>query len=158
MKPEELLYLEAELLDEGRFQDWLELLAPTLRYWAPVRADLPRDLELAGEALRLPLFDEDKPSLLLRVRRLGTGLAWCEHPPTRSRRLIGNIRAAELGDGYWRLRSNFIVCKNRSEADDSLLSGTRDDRWHCDLEGRWLLHERRILVDQRRVENLTLFL
>jgi hypothetical protein len=33
---EEFLYQEAELLDERRYEDWLELLADDVRYWMPM--------------------------------------------------------------------------------------------------------------------------
>jgi 3-phenylpropionate/cinnamic acid dioxygenase small subunit len=152
----ELLYHEAHLLDSGRFHDWLELLAPGLRYWAPVRADLPRDDEAGGEAGRLLLFDETRESLALRVRRLDTGLAWSEIPATRTRRLIGNIVHRDEGDGRVGVRSNFIVFRSRSPGDETILAGAREDLWS--RAGRWLLCERRIIVDHRSVENMSLFL
>lgn len=152
-----VLYLEAQLLDEGRFADWLHLLAPDLRYWAPVRADLARADEQAGEAGRLPLFDETRETLALRVQRLSTGLAWSETPPTRTCRLVGNVTADDDGDGRLLVRSNLIVFRGRSPGDDVLLAGARQDRWSRDGES-WLLHERRILLVQRLVENLSILL
>jgi 3-phenylpropionate/cinnamic acid dioxygenase small subunit len=34
---EEFFYQEAELLDERRYEEWLELLADDVRYWMPMR-------------------------------------------------------------------------------------------------------------------------
>jgi 3-phenylpropionate/cinnamic acid dioxygenase small subunit len=152
----DLLYQEAELLDAGRYDDWLVLLAPDLRYWAPSRADLSRAVEEAGEADRLALFDENRDSLVLRIKRLATGLAWSEIPPTRTRRLIGNVRC-EAGSGErLQVRSNFLVWRSRSPGGESILAGARHDVWS--RSPQWQLHERKIVLDQRTVENLSLLL
>ena len=37
---EELLYHEAELLDERRFAEWLHLLTDDIRYWMPMRRNV----------------------------------------------------------------------------------------------------------------------
>ena len=42
---ESLLIDEYWLLDNGRFEDWLELMSDDIRYWAPVRENLGRDEE-----------------------------------------------------------------------------------------------------------------
>ena len=36
---EQFYYTEAELLDEGRFTDWLDLLDDDLDYWMPTRTN-----------------------------------------------------------------------------------------------------------------------
>ena len=122
----------------------------------PVRADLPRTDEQAGEAGRLPLFDETRETLALRVQRLSTGLAWSEIPPTRSCRLVGNVTVDDDGSGRLLVHTNLIVFRSRSPGDDVLVAGAREDRWSRSGES-WLLHERRILLTQRLVENLSIF-
>lgn len=153
---ERLLFHEADLLDSGRFQEWLALMAPELRYWAPVRAAVSRKDERDGEATRLPLFDETKGSLGLRVSRLETGIAWIDVPPTRTRRLISNIMADRDDDGSVRVKSNFVVFRSRGRGEEWFAVGCREDRW-IQAPG-WLLKERKILLDQSTVENLPLFL
>jgi 3-phenylpropionate/cinnamic acid dioxygenase small subunit len=153
---EQLLYREADLLDSGQFHQWLELLAPDVRYWAPVRCDVARASERANETNRLPLFDETRESLMLRVQRLDTGLAWSEIPATRTRRMIGNVRCDDLGAGRIRVFSNFLLFRSRSPIDETLMSGAREDVWS--QPGQWLLRERKITIDHRVVENMSLFL
>lgn len=153
---ERLLYHEADLLDSGRFQEWLALMAPELRYWAPVRAAVARKDEKDGEATRLPLFDETKASLGLRVSRLETGIAWVDVPPTRTRRFISNIIADRDDDGTVRVKSNFVVFRSRGRGEEWFAVGCREDRWF--QAAGWLLQERKILLDQSTVENLPLFL
>ena len=40
---EELLYREAELLDERRFEDWLDLFTEDARYFMPMRRNVPAE-------------------------------------------------------------------------------------------------------------------
>jgi 3-phenylpropionate/cinnamic acid dioxygenase small subunit len=153
---EQLLYREAHLLDSGRFQEWLELLAPDLRYWAPVRAEVHRAQERENEASRLPLFDETKASLALRISRLDTGLAWVENPATRTRRFVANIVVEEEAGGLVHVRSNLMLFRSRSFADETILVGCREDKWS--RSDAWLLRERKILIDHCTVENMSLLL
>src|SRR5262245_12930272 len=151
-----LLYHEAHLLDSGLYHEWLALLAPDVRYWAPVRADVPRSEEKASESSRLPLFDETKASLTLRISRLETGLAWVDIPPTRTRRFVSNITSDREADGFLRVRSNFILFRSRGFGEEWIVVGCREDRWLA--SDGWLLKERKILVDHCTIENMPLFL
>jgi hypothetical protein len=48
---EQFLYVEAELLDDGRFHEWLDLFADDVRYWMPTRYNRTRrerDREFSG--------------------------------------------------------------------------------------------------------------
>jgi 3-phenylpropionate/cinnamic acid dioxygenase small subunit len=152
---EQLLYKEAYLLDSIRFSEWLELLAPELRYWAPARAQLSREEERRDEANRLALFDETKASLALRISRLHTSLAWVESPTTRTRRFITNIMAEEANDIVC-VRSNFMLFRSRNFTDETILVGCREDKWH--KSDNWLLRERKILIDHCTVENMSLLI
>jgi 3-phenylpropionate/cinnamic acid dioxygenase small subunit len=152
----QLLFHEAHLLDTGLYQEWLKLLAPDLRYWAPVRAVVARSDEGETEASRLPLFDETKASLGLRISRLETGLAWVDLPHTRTRRFISNITAEAGAGDLIRVRSNFLLFRSRSFAEDWFVVGCREDRWL--RSASWLLKERKIILDHCTVENMPLFL
>ena len=153
---EQLLFREAHLLDTGEFRQWLELLASDLRYWAPVRAEVHRKLESEDEAIRLPLFDETKTSLTLRINRLDTGFAWVENPSTRSRRFVTNIVIVKETGNLVHVRSNLLVFRSRSFADETILVGCREDKWR--KSEHWLLQERKILIDHCTVENMSLLL
>jgi 3-phenylpropionate/cinnamic acid dioxygenase small subunit len=153
---EKLLYHEAHLLDSGMFHDWLKLMAPDVRYWAPVRAEVTRKQEADSEDRRLPLFDETRASLELRVSRLDTGLAWVEIPPTRTRRFISNVHAEPDADGVLRVRSNFIVFRSRGFTEQWMVVGCREDRWT--KSEAWLLRERKITLDHCTLDNLSILL
>ena len=48
---EQFLYHEAELLDERRYEEWLTLFTDDVRYWMPMRRNVPHD-ESAREFTR----------------------------------------------------------------------------------------------------------
>jgi 3-phenylpropionate/cinnamic acid dioxygenase small subunit len=160
---EQFLYLEAELLDDRRFEEWLDLLTDDVRYWMPTRtirttAEMSQSV---GRPTDVALFDDDKDSLVLRVKRLGTGMAWAEEPPSFTRRIVGNIRVATLTDApdEVEVKSNFIFYRNRLRTEEVLLTGTRTDRLRRG-NAELSIAARMILLDQSVVlaKSITSFL
>jgi len=152
----QLLYLEAELLDTGRYEEWLSLLAPDVLYTAPVPCDVA--LEAApgsaatalwpddddDDALRLRLFHDDRRLLELRVRKIRTGLLQAENPPSRTVRLIGNVQVlAEVAPGEHPVHSAFVLHRQRRQRQSETLAGHRLDRWRRAPDG-WQLVRREI--------------
>ena len=159
---EQLLYREARLLDERRFQAWLELFTDDVRYWAPVRStryprrskaiamlapDRHEEDEL-GKATDLAIFDETKETLTRRIARLDTGMAWGEDPPSRTRHLISNIEV-EPGatEAELVVHSNFLVFRSRGETDQDTYVGGRQDTLR-NVDGAWKIARRTIVLDQ----------
>lgn len=146
------LYHEAELLDEGCFDEWLELLTDDIVYEAPVR--LTKELGQGGQSAFTATgnqyhFLENRYTLQLRVDRLKTDFAWAEDPPSRTRRFVSNVRVIE-GESPEKIevRSYLLLYRNRSdESDADLISAERRDDFLYDLEG-WRLDRRFILIDQ----------
>ncbi len=147
-----LYFDEANLLDEGRFVDWLEFFDDDLFYWAPTRTNRLRrqqalSIAAPGEAA---FYEEDKASLVWRIRRFDSGMAWAEDPPSRSRHLITNltVRHAEL-EGETEIveaRTNFLVYRTRLEREENTFVGTRTDLLRR-TDGGWKVFDRRILLD-----------
>lgn len=105
---------EAELLDDRRYRDWLGLLADDLTYIAPVRSTRRSDGRV--EEQRMRWFDDDRRSLELRVRRLETDVNWAEEPPSRTRRLVGNVRVRQGPEPQTvAVRNNLLLTRNRGE-------------------------------------------
>lgn len=121
--------LEAEFLDDGRFADWLEMLADDLHYWAPIRSNRLRrqqalSIAAPGESA---FYDETRDSLAWRIRRYDSGMAWAEDPPSRTRHLVSNVSARERSDGLLQVRSAFIVYRNRLHTEVDIYAGGRND-------------------------------
>ena len=92
------LYFEAELLDDWRFRDWLILIDEGMEYTMPTQSNaLTRDRLKSISPPTNFYFCENKAQLEQRVRRLETGMAWAEEPPSRTRHIVTNIRVAATG-------------------------------------------------------------
>jgi benzoate/toluate 1,2-dioxygenase beta subunit len=87
MRPvSDLLFLEASLLDDRHYDDWLELYAEELEYWVPIR---PGQTSPHNE---VSIFYEDRAALEFRVKRLLHPDIHVQIPPSRTCRQITNIR------------------------------------------------------------------
>ncbi len=144
---EHFLYREAELLDSGKFEQWLELLTDDITYEMPVR--LTRERDHPDASSEMAHFSEDRHTLELRVKRLKTDYAWAEDPPSRTRHFISNIRVDTTQDpNEVKARSYFLVYRSRGAATDvDLISGERLDLLRK-VQGNWKLARRMIIVDQ----------
>jgi 3-phenylpropionate/cinnamic acid dioxygenase small subunit len=158
---EQFLYTEAALLDDGRFHEWLGILAADVHYWMPTRYNRTRR-EREHEFSKpneVAFFDEDKSSLAMRVKRLDTGMAWAEDPPSRTRHLVTNvqIRPRSAVDEY-DVTSSFLLYRTRLETDLNLFAGRREDVLRKSRDG-WRIARRKILLDQNVVlaKNLSVF-
>lgn len=156
---EDLYHLEAELLDERRWEEWLELFAPEVEYFAPIRVHK----KSPGNDIidELGHFDDTFGSLALRVKRLRTDVAWAEDPPSLTRRLVTNLRIRPAEEsGHYDVRTNFLLFRSRGDLGaHDLVVGERQDRLRPDGE-RLLISRRRILIDQASLgtKNLGVFL
>lgn len=146
----DFLYLEADLLDEHRFHEWLDLLADDMRYIAPTHESVQGGAHANGDVdpgeLAYRLFNEDKPSLAMRVKRLDTGLAHVETPPSVTRRLISNVRVLQAQGEEVEVGSNFHVYQAH-DVQESHFIGRRVDRLRGQL-GSWKLARRAIYMAQ----------
>ena len=150
------LYHEAEVLDEGRFEEWLDLMTDDVQYRAPAR--LSRERATPGDRSHdMQHFWDDRETLTLRVRRLRTDFAWAEDPPSRTRHFITNVRIASDGrDDELDVRSNVLVYRNRGDTGEhELVSGERRDTLRR-VGGAWRLARREFLIDQASLANKNL--
>lgn len=165
---QQFLYREARLLDERRFNDWMALLADDIHYWVPTRQNrgqsrtdgsLDVERELSGPE-ELAFFDENKLTLVGRVVRLGTGQAWGENPPSRTRRFVTNIEI-ERGDAADELQvhSNLLLYRSRRAEDEHWFVAGRDDLLRR-AAGSFQLARRKVILDSSVLlsPNLSLFL
>jgi 3-phenylpropionate/trans-cinnamate dioxygenase beta subunit len=92
------------------------------------------------------------------VKRLATGQAWAEEPPSRTRRLVTNLRIEEAAGGI-RALSNLLLYRTRHDADVQIFVASRDDVLRRDGERDWLIARRTIVLDATTVpgHNLSVF-
>ena len=141
------LYFEAQLLDEGRLHDWLDLLTKDIDYKAPVR--ITREKSVGNPfSDKTFFFSETYGSLDLRITRLDSEYAWADDPPSRTRRNISNIRMEQSNkkDEYG-VRSNLMLFRSRGDTVSyDLLSGERHDTLR-NVQGKLKLAKRLVLLD-----------
>lgn len=158
---EQFLYAEAEMLDEGDMHAWVALFTDDVRYVMPTRTNrLRRERgQEVGKETDLAYFDDDKGSLQARVKRLDTGMAWAEDPPSRTRHLVTNVRVTPLEtEGEYAVRCCFFLYRTRLRTDENLFVGRRHDVLRRTPEGLRIAR-REILLDQNVIlaKNLSVF-
>lgn len=123
------LALEARLLDEERYQEWLDLFTEDATYWMPGIENRSRS-DHAGtyERERMAYFDDTKEDLRSRVIRLTAPTAWAEDPPTRHLHVVSNIEVEPaLDPETWLVRSVFINYRGHQSIGAETVYGRRAD-------------------------------
>ncbi len=147
---EQFLYREARLLDDRLYTEWLGLLADDCTYLVPTRENVQavrgkppvtREDEVAGVAY----FEDDKLTLIAKALRLGTGTAWGENPPSRTRRLVSNVEVARGGaPDELLVHSNLVLHRSRRVDEVAQFVGQRRDVLRQTEKG--LLLAKRVVV------------
>jgi 3-phenylpropionate/cinnamic acid dioxygenase small subunit len=163
---EEFLYQEAELLDERRFEEWLDLFTEDTRYWMPIRRNVKfgeSEREFTREGQDINWFDEGKGTLERRVSQILTGVHWAEEPLSRICHMVSNVQlleatptaedAAEVA-----LKCRFLIYRNRVQTETDFLIGKREDVLRKE-DGGWKIAQRKVILDQNVLlaKNLTFF-
>jgi 3-phenylpropionate/cinnamic acid dioxygenase small subunit len=163
---EDILYREAELLDERRYEEWLDLFTDDARYWMPMRRNVPSDeleREFTREGVDVNWFDEGKDTLTRRVKQIRTGIHWAEQPPSRICHMVSNVQIVDASPPgpaptEVAVKSRFLLYRNRVETETDFLVGKREDVWRR-VNGDWRIARRKIILDQNVLlaKNLTFF-
>jgi 3-phenylpropionate/cinnamic acid dioxygenase small subunit len=146
---QQFLIREARLLDDRRFEEWLELFTDDAIYWMPGRTNPWRSGEVADSVTKpgeLAIFEDTKSTLTTRVARLRTGLAWGEEPPSRTRHLITNVEVTERSPSELLVRSNFLVYRAQLELDKDFFVGSREDTLRR-AGGGWKIAKRTLRME-----------
>lgn len=119
---ESFLIYEARLLDDGFFDDWVDLFTPDARYWVPSQPDQPDPFETVS------LMYDDRRLLETRVRRLSDPRIYSQEPRSRTSRLVTNVTIEPAtGDPGVLLRSKFLLVEYRRD-EQRLFAGTYEHR------------------------------
>jgi 3-phenylpropionate/cinnamic acid dioxygenase small subunit len=164
---EEFLYQEADLLDQRRFREWLDLLAEDLVYFMPIRRNVKFGQHAEKENTRqgegISWFDEDKWTLGKRVDQILTGVHYAEEPLSRVTHMVSNVRLLDVqpsvDDAHEvTVGCRFLVFQNRVEYEQYTFIGRRTDvlRRHGDT---WLIARRELILEQNVLlaKNLSIF-
>ncbi len=158
---EQFLYAEAELLDQRRFDDWLDLFAEDARYWMPMRRNVKfgeQERENTREGEEIAWFDEGKETLIQRVQQIHTGIHWAEEPLSRVCHMVSNVQLLKVDGREVTVKSRFLVYRSRVETETDFFVGKREDVLRRVGES-WKIARRAIFLDQNVLlaKNLTIF-
>ena len=115
---EVFLYHEVRLLDERRFEEWMDLFSEDGYYWVPTQPDAEDPYSAVS------LFFDDREIMETRIRRLRHPRIYSDDPPARTRHLVSNVTLLEAkGEaGEYLVSSSFIMIEYR-EGDQRLFGG-----------------------------------
>ena len=170
---EQWYYREARMLDSREYKKWLALCAPEIRYVVPGRSNPLVDNRLRGEeemisidrelegrdSQGLPIRDESLPYLMLRVERAYKPNSWAENPPSRTRRLVGNIEITTRPENQFAVHSAFHLHWARPGSARFLYAGQRRDtlvRAEGGAHGDLRILRREVVLDMADIEYPTL--
>src|SRR6266478_3609933 len=137
---EELLYREADMLDEWRLEELLEMLTDDAIYQIP-STDAPE-----GDARNtLYIIADDALRIRSRVKQLLGKSAWAESPHSRTRRMITNVRVPGADGDSIAVTANFAVYRMRYETVDTYVG--RYDYRLAYFGNELKIRERRAILD-----------
>lgn len=153
---EAFFFLEADLLDNRIYQQWLELLDEQIVYFMPMRRNVPLrhdptdEYTVAGSGIHW--FEDDKWTLTKRVEQIETGLHYAEEPLSRITHMVSNVRIVDAEPDVATAQtvsvtSRFLVYQNRIDYDTSTFVGRRNDRLKRHGES-WRVLRREIVLEQ----------
>lgn len=159
---ERFLYHEAELLDERRFSEWIDLIADDIHYHVPQRRNVKfgeQERENSDPESEISWFDEGKATLAGRVRQINTGLHWAEEPLSRVCHMVSNVEVLDVQGDEVKVKSRFLVYRNRLLDEVDLFVGKREDTLRRDAETGWKIAKRTVILDQNVLlaKNITVF-
>jgi p-cumate 2,3-dioxygenase subunit beta len=137
---EEFLYEEAALLDAWRLREWLALLTDDATYEIPA-TDTPD----GDSRTSLFIVADNIERIRSRVNQLLGKAAWAENPPSRTRRLISNVRILAVDGDTIRVTANFVVYRMRVEQVDTYVG--RSEYTLVRRDGALRIQRRRAILD-----------
>lgn len=154
----QFLVHEAALLDDNCMEEWLDLLSEDISYKVPIRQTRHRREDPhPPDAWHMK---ENMASLKMRVARLATKSAWGEDPPSRTRRLIGNLRATAPNNTTINATSNILIYYGRGDVSEhTILAAERHDVLRRSSDGL-RLRRREVLLSHATlpVQSLGIFI
>ncbi len=104
----QLLCLQGRLLDEQRWDDWLNLFRENCEYWVPAWVSETRLTEQPDSEVSLIYYDL-RSRLADRVWRVGSGQSVANDPMPRTCHTVSNVAVDEASPDAIRLFSCFRV-------------------------------------------------
>jgi benzoate/toluate 1,2-dioxygenase subunit beta len=104
------IFLEAQLADESRWDEWEDLLDDDMHYWVPINeVD-----DLSG--LDPSIINDNRSRLATRLRQLRTGTRHSQAPKSVMRRMLSNIVVRRTSPNTFEIGANFVVYEYQNQS------------------------------------------
>jgi p-cumate 2,3-dioxygenase subunit beta len=114
LRVEELLWHEADLLDQWRLDEWLALFTDDAHYYVPP-SDVDGDTADPDTSLFYIMDDRNRMNeRVIRLKKIG---AHSEQPRSKVRHLVSNVRVSREGS-LIKARSSFAVWRSKDITSD----------------------------------------
>ena len=109
---EQFLYRQAECLDTGDWQGFIDLFAADGMYWMPAEPS-----QTTGDGVP-SIFYEDRDLMTVRMRRIGHPRAWSQKTEWGTNHVVSNVRIekTDAATGEIVVRSRFHMMEFRNDA------------------------------------------
>jgi len=135
----------ADCIDDGRFEDWLDLFAENATYKVVARENVELGLPAAMVLCTNKNMIRDRIAALLGAAK---------YNPHYDRHVVSRVRVKPRADGEWDLSASYAVFQTSQEGRSSLFSvGRYADRVRMQ-DGRLLFCEKKVVVDTFAIPGL----
>ncbi len=140
---EEILFAEALALDEQRWNDWLAMLHPQVKYWVPAWNQGVRCTADPASELSL-IYYADRRGLEDRVKRISSGRSAASMPLKRTSHIVANVTVIDADEQTLKVHSAFHVdtYDSRSKEIHPLFGRQTHVLSRQDTGNTWLITER----------------
>ena len=145
---EDFLYHEAALLDDWKLDAWQNLLTDDAAYYVP-----PNDQLDSDHRSTLFIVADDRERIRQRIIRINDPNCHAEFPKSRTRRMISNVRIANVEGDLVTVTANFVCYRfRRYERIREYVGGYR---YILKRDGdSFRIKERRVFIDAHELGNL----
>jgi p-cumate 2,3-dioxygenase subunit beta len=146
---EDLLYREARLLDDHRYDEWAQMLTADVTYWIPCNG------EGSDPKREISMVYDNFAKLEDRIARLASGIAHAQSPPSRTKRLVSNVQLEESAEGGATVCSGFIMYELR-RGKERMFAGRYEHQMRFE-NGRWKIAAKKVVLinNDEVIDNLT---
>lgn len=146
---------ESHLLDERKFEEWLDLFTDDYTFRVPIAQNVAfnvLDEEYLEGRLDVSWIDEGKDTIEKRIAQIRTGVHWAEEPLSRTVHLVGNVlidvaESAAEGPVELNVKASVLSYRHRLADQENTTVGRRHDRLRR-VEGGWRVSRRTLYISQ----------
>ncbi|MBX9824972.1 MAG: aromatic-ring-hydroxylating dioxygenase subunit beta [Xanthobacteraceae bacterium] len=106
----QFVFLEAQLADESRWEEWEALLADDMHYWVPINETDD------ASGLDPSIINDNRSRLGTRLRQLRTGTRHSQAPKSVMRRMLSNMTFSRRDGGQFQVTANFVVYEYQNQS------------------------------------------